>query len=125
MAWTTPRTWQVDELVTATLMNTHVRDNLNALKAPPSQQIVRDNGARYTTTSTTFVPLDATNLVCTLNTNGGDVLVWFWGTFFISTTNVLALDIRYDGTTRVGASGGKGCFPRRSPASRLRSYWGR
>lgn len=31
MAWTTPRTWTVDELVTALMMNTHVRDNLNAL----------------------------------------------------------------------------------------------
>lgn len=28
MAWTTPRTWTTNELVTAALMNTHVRDNL-------------------------------------------------------------------------------------------------
>lgn len=28
MAWTTPRTWSTNELVTAALMNTHVRDNL-------------------------------------------------------------------------------------------------
>lgn len=28
MAWTTPRTWATGELVTAALMNTHVRDNL-------------------------------------------------------------------------------------------------
>lgn len=32
MAWTTPRTWVAEELVTATMMNTHVRDNLNALR---------------------------------------------------------------------------------------------
>lgn len=31
MAWTTPRTWSAGETVTATIMNTHVRDNLNAL----------------------------------------------------------------------------------------------
>jgi len=31
MAWTSPRTWVVGETVTAALMNTHVRDNLNAL----------------------------------------------------------------------------------------------
>jgi hypothetical protein len=30
MAWTTPRTWATSELVTAAIMNTHVRDNLNA-----------------------------------------------------------------------------------------------
>lgn len=31
MAWTTPRTWVAGELVTAAIMNTHVRDNLNIL----------------------------------------------------------------------------------------------
>ncbi len=30
--WTTPKTWQVDELLTATDMNTHLRDNLDYLK---------------------------------------------------------------------------------------------
>jgi len=29
MAWTTPRTWTTGELVTAALLNTHIRDNLN------------------------------------------------------------------------------------------------
>jgi hypothetical protein len=32
MAWTTPRTWYAGEIVTAALMNTHLRDNLNILK---------------------------------------------------------------------------------------------
>lgn len=32
MAWTTPRTWVTSEVVTAALMNTHLRDNLNYLK---------------------------------------------------------------------------------------------
>lgn len=31
MAWTTPRTWNSGELVTASMMNLHVRDNLNYL----------------------------------------------------------------------------------------------
>jgi hypothetical protein len=31
MAWTSPRTWVTAEVVTATLLNTHLRDNLNAL----------------------------------------------------------------------------------------------
>jgi hypothetical protein len=31
MAWTAPRTWATSELVTASMMNTHVRDNLSAL----------------------------------------------------------------------------------------------
>lgn len=31
MAWVTPRTWSPGETVTASLMNAHVRDNMNAL----------------------------------------------------------------------------------------------
>lgn len=31
MAWTAPRTWLTGEVVTATLMNTHIRDNFNAV----------------------------------------------------------------------------------------------
>lgn len=33
MTWTTPRTWAPGELVTATQMNTHLRDNLNSLRS--------------------------------------------------------------------------------------------
>lgn len=33
MAWTTPRTWASGELVTASILNTHVRDNLNSLRS--------------------------------------------------------------------------------------------
>lgn len=32
MSWTSPRTWVAAELVTASLLNIHVRDNLNALR---------------------------------------------------------------------------------------------
>ncbi len=32
MPWTTPRTWNVGETVTATVFNQHVRDNLNVVK---------------------------------------------------------------------------------------------
>jgi microcystin-dependent protein len=31
LAWTVPRTWVTGELVTGSLMNTHLRDNLNAV----------------------------------------------------------------------------------------------
>lgn len=31
MAWTTPRTWVAGELVTAAMLNTHLRDDLNAV----------------------------------------------------------------------------------------------
>ena len=32
MAWTSPRTWAAGETVTAALLNTHLRDNLNAIR---------------------------------------------------------------------------------------------
>lgn len=36
MAYTTPRTWVAEELVTATMMNAHVRDNISYLKNSPT-----------------------------------------------------------------------------------------
>jgi len=33
MAWTTPRTWSAGELVTASMLNTHIRDNMDYLFA--------------------------------------------------------------------------------------------
>lgn len=36
MAWTTPRTWTTGELVTKSIMDTHVRDNLAYLKNSPT-----------------------------------------------------------------------------------------
>lgn len=35
MAWTTPRTWVLGEIITAAIMNTHVRDNLNYMYNKP------------------------------------------------------------------------------------------
>lgn len=46
MAWTTPRTWVDGELVTSTLLNTHIRDNLNWLRQgdPGWTDVVFQNG---------------------------------------------------------------------------------
>ena len=49
MAWTAPRTWVTDELVTSSLMNTHLRDNMNAM-LPVGTFILR--AAAYATTET-------------------------------------------------------------------------
>lgn len=46
MAWTTPRTWVAGEVVTAALLNVHVRDNLSAIGSP--------TWATYTPTLTGF-----------------------------------------------------------------------
>lgn len=74
MAWTAPRTWVTSETVTAALMNTHVRDNLNlfdsvtessfwasdgsgpAARIPSSAQ---GNAIEFTFTNTSYLDLDA------------------------------------------------------------------
>ena len=50
MAWTTPRTWVSGELVTASMMNTHVRDNLLYLYG-------LSGAAKYTSYTPTLLPV--------------------------------------------------------------------
>jgi len=64
------QTWSVDELVTASMLNVGLRDNLNALKAPPTAQRVLDQAADYTTTSTSFVDVDPVALTLTITSAG-------------------------------------------------------
>lgn len=68
------------ELITASIMNAHVRDQLTALKTPAGGYSVLNVGADLTTSSTSFADMDATNLILTFTTGGGDVLLFFTGT---------------------------------------------
>lgn len=52
MAWTTPRTWVAGETVTASLMNTHVRDNLDYLKTQADNSILKTGPIYATATGT-------------------------------------------------------------------------
>ena len=100
MAWTTPKTW-ASEPLTSLDLNTYVRDNQNYLKGrvdATAKQYVR-TATNYTTTSTTLVDVDATNLAHTITTDGEDVLVTLAGYANINSTGgrmTLAVDI--DGT---------------------------
>lgn len=40
MAYTTPRTWVAGEVVTAALLNTHLRDNVSYLANPPACRVL-------------------------------------------------------------------------------------
>jgi hypothetical protein len=42
MAWNTPKTWAVGDILTASDVNTYVRDNTNFLNAPPSARVYND-----------------------------------------------------------------------------------
>jgi hypothetical protein len=105
MAWTTPHTWEDNELVTADLLNTHLRDSLNALKAPPTDHHECDEASDYTTTSTSFVDVDGTNLALTITTTGGDVLVHFHASMMHSNAGRIYFDVAVDGNRIAGDDG--------------------
>lgn len=57
MAWSTPRTWVTDEVVTAALVNAHLRDNMEILETP------RDSSGRVEgLTSAELADLSPANL---------------------------------------------------------------
>lgn len=60
MAWTAPRTWVAGEIVTAALMNTHVRDDLRYLKGLDGAVAIEDD-------------LTVDNLITSGNVDGVDV----------------------------------------------------
>ncbi|MCZ2097324.1 MAG: hypothetical protein LC121_13895 [Anaerolineae bacterium] len=74
--WTTPRTWETGWLVTASDLNTHLRDNLLALAEGSGAQVEYTGGA-YQTTATGMADLGL-QVVVTV-THGGRVLFNFGG----------------------------------------------
>lgn len=76
MAWNNP-TWKA-ESITVEKLNTRLRDNMTALKEPPTDYYHYSyTGASFaTTTSTSFAVISA-NLSLSLTTTGGDVLLVF------------------------------------------------
>ena len=59
----------------------------------------------YTTSSTVFVDVDATDLALTINTHGGDVLVGITASTFNESTSIVYFDVDLDGA-RVGGDDG-------------------
>ncbi len=101
--WTTPKTWATDELVTAALLNTHLRDNLSVLKVPPQASHYSLSYAGASTSSSTFVNTDATNLSQTITTKGGRIAICLNGLVYMSGTGRAYFDFSLDGT-RLGDS---------------------
>lgn len=105
MAWTTPRTWATNELVTAAMMNEQLRDNLNYLLNPNSFYVA--STGTYTTTSTSPVLVNAA-LAQAMTTYGGAVLLG--ASFRFEHTTTSDIYISHDGGnhllgTRVAAAG--------------------
>jgi len=101
MAWTTPRTWS-SEVLTSDLLNTHLRDNLEHLydRMQNNTEYTANESADYTTTSTSFVDVDATNFALTITTNGGNCLVGFTGFVDIggASTQYVHFNVDVDGS---------------------------
>jgi hypothetical protein len=101
MGWTSPSTRVTGELITAAIWNSDITDNLSYLNIRPSDTSLINEASDYTTTSTSFVDIDATDMAVTITTNGGDVLVVFNADLNIGTGGITLwayFDITIDGT---------------------------
>lgn len=58
MAYTTPKTWTVGEVLTAANLNTHLRDNVAFLATPPGCALYQTAGTSLTHNSDTVVLFD-------------------------------------------------------------------
>ena len=67
MAWTTPKTWTIGELVAAAGLNEQLRDNLNVLKLA-----VNDSGKIHALSSTYLADLSGANLTGVLKTGAAN-----------------------------------------------------
>src|SRR3972149_7375912 len=104
MSWSAPRTWATGELVTAGIMNLHVRDNLLALASLDFAQITADTAAISATTDATAVDVVAGNAI---TYDGSPVLIWFsCADIVASVASIVATFNLYDGSTDLGRVAG-------------------
>lgn len=102
MAWTAPTTRTTGVLVTASIWNTDVVDNLTFLKTPTQSRL--SAGATTNTTSAAFV--DMTGVTITMSTNAAAAEVGFVGSFNISVAATAVVTLLVDGTNQGDATQG-------------------
>lgn len=105
MAWTTPRTWTTTELVTAAMMNTHVRDNLSFLAGT----VGASNTDSRTFTNTAYADLDALTggagtmgAVIVTATTGTSAEV-SWSAAFGTSASTICISFRVSGATTLAS----------------------
>jgi hypothetical protein len=113
--WTNPRTWATNDVVTASLLNTHLRDNLNFLYTKDHASVYQTANTAITTSTWTVVAFDAeyldnntmhdnvTNNSRVKCNSDGLYLIIFKAAFANDTTGVRRVMIRKNAA---GASGG-------------------
>lgn len=104
MAWTTPYTFVSGDPLTAAQLNV-MQDNLNALKAPPTDTYSADEASDWTTSSTSFTAIDGTDLSLSITTTGGDIWVHFHGNIISGAAANVYFQLVLDGTGVVGDDG--------------------
>ena len=93
MTWQTPKTW-TSEPLTAIDMNTQIRDNMNALKNPPTDTATPPGLQNVTSTSY----IDVTDTTVNLTTTGGDVMVGVIGYVRAASGQHVEVRVDIDGT---------------------------
>lgn len=106
-SWATGKTWASGELVTATMLNDEVRDQDISLKQPASFTVDVDEASDYSTTSTSWTDIDATDLSVSITTAGNAVEVTFSGNLYFNGAGGYygLLDLAVDGTRHAGDDG--------------------
>lgn len=89
MAWTTPRVWTDEELVTAQNMNTYISDNLSFLAGLVNGMTgqTKVSTSALSTTSTNYANIDGNNLAVTLFVHSPRVLVFLSSTITLGSAN--------------------------------------
>lgn len=107
MSWTAPTTRTTGELITAAIWNTDIVDNLNALKTPQNDYYIGNQGADWTTTSTTYAAVDGVNLLLSLTlAAAGDVRMGFTGNCRHNAGGgIIFFDVWVDGAALAGDDG--------------------
>lgn len=116
MAWSTVTTPTTGTVISTTNFGAKVVGDLNYLFAErPRTQIYLEGAAHYTTTSTSFVAVDTTNLRITQTINSTIYRVEAWGVCQHSNTaagagtelgGTIAFDFFLDSVTRKGSTNG-------------------
>lgn len=85
MAWNTPSQRNTNELITASIWNTDVVNNLLYLAWRPRTAAVQTR-SDYTTTSASWVTVDGSTLSRTLTFTNGRALIGLYGSLYVSTS---------------------------------------
>lgn len=104
MSFSDPITFVSNQRLTKAQLQTALRDNMNALKFPPTSVFTAAGMLTdWSTTSTSFTDVDATNLALSITTTGNgaagnaDIMIGFTGTLYSSTSIRIYLRLMVDG----------------------------